>query len=266
MSRVMRVLLCAMFAIVLSGAATPSAFATEAPYYKVAGSRLGPGGSKEVEFRAEGNQVLKAPGAGITITCTGLAVKTTATFNGSAMGEPGVSAGSLEYSGCTVAGNGSKCLTTSGTSLKDKKIWTNSLKDELVLNAEAPVKGTKVLDLFKAVAGAFAVIKFEPEAGGECKFKETSVEGSVDVEILNSKKEVVAFEEHEAEEAVGFIKALANGTKECKIKAGVLDKCTTSSLKAFGVASTLEGTAKLTLALIISKGEKVFQDFGVFSK
>lgn len=106
----------------------------------------------------------------------------------------------------------------------------------------------------------FVKIKFEIEADGKCTFTETSVEGSVDVEILDSAKELIEFGLNEPEEVVGFMKVLPNGTKECKIKAGNLDKCTTSSLKAFGVASTLEGLAEVFLAGV-NTGEK----FGVFS-
>jgi hypothetical protein len=255
-------LLPAVSIIALCGIAASSAAATEAPFYKLNSvGRLKAKETREVGLKAEGSQVLKSTGAGITITCTGIATKAGATIIGSEAPEPGTSSGVIEYSGCTIVGNGEKCVVTSVKGAKDKKIVTKALKDELVYGAEKPGKGTKIQDLFKAVEGPFVVVKFEAEAGGTCKFTETSVEGSVDVEILNAKKETVAFEEHEVEEKFGYIRALPNATKECKFKGGALDKCVTSSLKAFGVASTLEGTSEAFLT-----GTHAGQVFGVFSK
>jgi hypothetical protein len=255
------VLLAAVFIIALSGVATSSAFAEEDPFYRVNGGRLGHGSTAEVGLKtSSATQVLKSTGAGITITCTGIAA-VNGLLIGSVAGEPGTSSGRIEYSGCTVIGNGTKCIVTSIAGVKDKKILTKPLRDELVASAEKQEAGTKILDLFKAVEGPFVEIKFEPEAGGVCKFSGTTVEGSVDVEILNSKKLPVSFAVNEKEELDGFIKALPNGTKECKLEIGKLSKCTTSSLKAFGVASTLEGTSEVFLT-----GANAGQEFGVFFK
>jgi hypothetical protein len=245
-------LLPAVFIIALCGVATSSASAIEAPFYKLEGVRLKAKETREVGGKAVGNLVLKSTGAGITITCTG-SVPVNGLIIGSETNEPGTTSGKAEFTGCTVAGNGAGCA------VPGKTIVTNALTGELVLGAEKPVKGTKIQGLVKPTTGSvFVVIKFE---GAECKFKETTIEGSADGELLDSTKKTVAFEENEKEEVVGFGKPLPNGTKECKFAKGELVKCTTSSLKAFGVATTSEGTGEGFL-IGADKGKKA----GVFSK
>jgi hypothetical protein len=253
MSRITRVLLPAVFIIALCGVATSSAFATEDPFYKVEGVRLNAKETKEVGLKG-GTQILVNKTSGITITCTSVVAVAGATIIGSAAGEPGTSSGQLEYAGCNVAGNGAGCA------VPGKTIKTNALKDELELSTEAFTEGTtKIYNLIKPVTGAiFATIKFE---GAECKFKEWWLEGTLDVEVQNSKKEAVGPAKNEKEELSGFIVSLPNGTKDCKLKEGKLDKCVTSSLKAFGTAATLEGNAEVFLTGA-DKGKK----FGVFSK
>jgi hypothetical protein len=262
MSAITRALLPAVFVVVLCGVVTSSALATEAPYYKAGGARLKAGATKEVRLKGEGNQNFRSTGLAITTTCTTLATQKGATINGSEPGEPGTSAAVIEYSGCTVVGNGERCVVTSVAGAKDKKIVTNALTDELVFGAEVPVKGTKMLGLFKPTTGAVIVeINFEPESGGACKFTKMSFEGFVALEVLNAKKAAVAFEENESEQEVGFIRPLANGTKACKIKAGKLDKCVSSTFKVFGSASILEGTSEVALT-----GKDAGTSFGVFAK
>lgn len=253
MSRIRRVL-PAIFVVVLTGVATSSALAVDDPFYKVAGARLGAGESKELVLTAEGNQLLVLPSAGITITCTGIGVKKGATINGSSAPEAGTSTGVIEYSGCTVTGNGEKCVVTSVAKAKDKKIVSEPMKDELVFASSTIVKGTKDLDLLSVNIP----INFEEEAGGKCKFASLPAGGTIAFEIRNSTKEAVAFGEHENEEEFGFIKALPNGAKACKLKEGKLDKCETVSLKTLLGSVTLEGTTKVKLA--------TKQLFGVFNK
>jgi hypothetical protein len=251
MSAITRVLLPAVFVSALFGVGASSASALEAPFYELEGARLKASETREAGLTG-GTQKLVSTNAGITITCTAVKAQAGATIIGSGANEPGTSSGKLEYTGCRVEGNGTTCV------IPGEKIVTNALKDELVLNAEAPVKGTKILDLFKPASGSvFATINFE----GTCKFSETTVEGSTDAEVQNSKAETVGFELHEKEEVSGFLKSEKNGTKECKFAKGALVKCTTSSLKAFGVASTLEGTAEAFLT-----GADAGKKLGVFSK
>lgn len=262
MSRIKRVLIPAVFIIAPCGVAASSAFAVEAPFYKLnKAGRLKAGETRELGLKgSSATYVIKT--SILTITCTSLATKKGSTINGSEPGEAGTSSVVLEKSNCTQTGNG-KCIVTSVAGAGDKKIVTTTLKDELELAAETPVKGTKILDLFTPVSGTLiADILFDPGSVGEkCKFGEDSLEGSVDAEILNSKKETVAFEEHEAEETSMFIKALPNGSKACKLKAGKLDKCVTSSLKGLGVAATAEGTDEIFLT-----GGDAGKVFGVFAK
>lgn len=251
-SRILRTIVAALAAMALLGVAASAASAVEAPFYKVGGKRLGAAETKEPKLTAEGNQILST--ATITITCTGIAAGKGTLITGSAAGEPGTSSGTLEYSGCTVTGNGTKCAVAG------KKVVTNALKDELVyaLKQEPLVKGNKIEDLFTPASGAvFATVKFEAEAGGTCTNKETAVEGSVVVEVLNKVKAVVAFEENEKEEAFGFIKAIPGG-EACKVKASKFTECKKASIKAFGIAAKYEGTSKVELS--------TKEAFGVFSK
>ena len=176
MSRITRVLLPAMFVIALCGVATSSAFATEDPFYKLAGGRLKAGETREVKLKGQSaTQVLKSTSAGITITCETIEAKAGATINGSEPGEPGTSSGVIVYGKCTVEGNGEKCVITSVAGAKDGKVVTNALKDELEYNKPPPyVKGTKIVDLFIPASGnVFVTLKFEPEVGGKCTFSET---------------------------------------------------------------------------------------------
>jgi hypothetical protein len=255
MSGITRMLLPALIVFALCGAAASSASAVEDPFYKLEGARLKAKETRELGLKGAGGTLrITVTTVSITVICTSVTVTAGSTIDGSDAGAPGTDSGQLEYTGCTVSGNGAGCA------IPGKVIKTNALKGELVLSTEGVTEGTtKIYDLFKPVTGAlFATLKFE---GAECKFKETAVEGSVDVEVLNSKKEAVGTGKNEKEETNGFAVVLPNGTKDCKLKEGKLDKCVTSSLKAFGVAAALEGTYE-TFLTGADKGKK----FGVFSK
>jgi hypothetical protein len=258
-------LVAALSAMAIFAIAASAASAVEAPYYKVSGARLGAGESKEVLVEGEGSQVLNNATSKITITCTGLKAGAGALIIGSQKenakkelaSEPGTSSGVLEYTNCTTVGNGEKC------ELEGKAVTTNALKDELAyaVKQETLLKGNKIVDLFTPASGSvFATLKFKAEPGGKCTFAETAVEGSVLVEIQNSKKETLAVEEHEAEEEFGFIKAITG--EACKVKESKFTECKKTSLKAFGTAATYTGTSKVKLALVA----KVTPKFGVFSK
>jgi hypothetical protein len=242
--RIMRFFLASLSALTVAGVAASSASAIEAPYYKVAKARLGAGETKEVLVEGQGNQVLTNATSKITITCTGLKAKLGATINGSAAGEPGTSAGSLEYTNCTTEGNGEKCQ------LEGKAFTTDPLKDELAyaVKQEPLLKGNKIVDLFTPASGAvFANLRFKAEAGGKCTFAETAVEGSVLAEIQNSKKETIAVEEHEAEEEFAFMKTITG--EACKVKASKFTECKKSAVKAFGTASTIVTVVKIALVI-----------------
>jgi hypothetical protein len=229
--------LLAVFAVAAS-----DAMAVNAPFYATGsgGTRLAKGNTREVTLKAEGNQVLENKTTKITITCTGVAASAKSLVVGSEVGEPGTSEGKIEYSGCTVSGNGTGCAVAG------KAVTTNALKDELAYEKKEATltKGNKLVDYFKPASGAaFAPVTFE---GGECIDKSTTVEGSVNVEILNSKKEAVAVGEHEATEEFSFIKVFTG--EACKVAKGAFTECVKPSTKAFGTVSNLEGTAKVEIA------------------
>jgi hypothetical protein len=250
-SRIQSTFFAIIAVLAASAIAASAAMAVEAPFYKTGsgGTRLAKGKQKEVSLKAEGNQVLENKTSKITITCTAVAASAKSFLNGSEAGEPGTSEGKIEYSGCTVSGNGSSCAVTG------KAVTTNALKDELAYEKKQTTleKGNKIVDYFTPASGsAFATVNFE---GTSCTNKSTTVEGSVNVEILNSKKEAVAVGEHETVEADGFIKVFTG--EACKVAKSAFTECVKPSLKAFGTSSTLEGTAEVSIA-----GSEVF---GVFS-
>jgi hypothetical protein len=255
--RMQRILLATVAMLAASAIAASAALAQEAPFYrwKPTEVRLGAAEEKEVTLAAEGNQVLENKTAKITITCENVKATLKESFLvGSAAGEPGTSKGKLEYSNCTVTGNGTGCTVTNGD------INTNALKDELAYEKkqEPLKKGNPIVDYFTPAngkPGAFATVNF---TGASCTNKTTTVEGSVNVEIFNKNKELVAVEEHEKAEEWGLIKVFTG--EACKVKESKLsaEACVKPGLKAFGTNATLEGEAKVELA---SK-----EVFGVFSK
>jgi hypothetical protein len=259
-------LVAALSAMAVLAIAVSAASAVEAPYYKVSGARLGAGESKEVLVEGEGAQVLNNATSKITITCRGLKAKAGALIIGSQKenakkelaSEPGTSSGTLAYTNCSTAGNGEACELENGA------LTTEPLRDELAyaVKQEPLVKGNKIVDLFTPASGSvFAILKFTAQAGHKCIFTTAVVEGSILVEIQNSKKETVAVEEHEAEEEFGFIKPIAG--EACKVKEGKYTECRKATLKVFGTAESYAGTFKVKLPL--SK-ELLALKFGAFSK
>ena len=243
-------LLVALSIVAVFGIAASAASAVEAPFYKVGGKRLGAKETKEVALEAEGNQVLINATSKITVTCAKVAAEKFVLI-GSAAGEPGTGEGKLVYSGCTVSGNGEGCQVSEGE--KGGFGWiTNALKSIWTYGKKIIEVGVKILSWVEALKTVWAVIKF---IGSHCTFLETSVEGTLSLEMLNSKKEVVAVKEHELEEEFGFIRMSTN--EACFVAKSAFTECRKPSLKAFGTAATLGGTAKVKL---VSK-----EKFGVFS-
>jgi hypothetical protein len=103
----------AMSAVVASAALA----ATNGPYYKVAGKRLGAGETHAVTASAAKTYVLKGTIAGVVVTtkCTALKLNAGAVIVGSAENTAGSSKEILEYSGCTKKSKPKKSRTRSPT-------------------------------------------------------------------------------------------------------------------------------------------------------
>jgi hypothetical protein len=164
---------CLTAAVALSAVAVAQASAIEF-IYKVKGAPLS--GKKELTSKAETSQVLKATVLGVAseITCT--TVETPgALITG---GVPGTSTETVHYGSCTVQ-------KPSGCKVKEGKITTNALEDEIVEGVGLSKGLAEVL--FKPAGGAkaFAEVKLE---GFFCPT--VTVEGSILAEAIPQAKEV----------------------------------------------------------------------------
>jgi hypothetical protein len=167
MLRYMRLIGGLLLAVFVAGAvAATAAQAEEAPYWSIEGTRLAAGRTQEVTLKPETNLVLTA--GTVTVTCTGAKAKLGSVLTGSNAGEPGKGEGIIEYSGCTVTGNGEPCEVTSPGK---GEIVTEALVKEL---AYAANKKSLVVELRPKKGKRIETIKF---TGTGCKETETAVTG-----------------------------------------------------------------------------------------
>jgi hypothetical protein len=259
MARTLKLILVALLAISISAVSASAALAVFAPHYHVNEKFLKEKEFDEIEGANNGNQVFKE--ASFTIACETHVFHANSKILG---GEPGTSEEIIEFSNCSITGNGAKCVITSVAGAKNEKIVTNNLKNEgvyLKFAAGAEKKGTPIGFLFKPITGTvLATVKFEPATGGTCTVAETKIEGSVAGESLSEKK-VVAYGENEKEAEVNEItfpgKTITTvwGVAKEELDAEAGNKV---ELKAFGLKATFEG--KLNLKL------KSKEEWGVFAK
>lgn len=123
-----------------------AAQAAEAPFYSIESKRLGAGETQAVTLTQTASYTLTAGTTVITCVKSGA---NNSIITGSAAGEPGTSSGTVSYSGCTVAGNGSTCKV--GHEGKGE-ILTEKLKDELVYDATSK-ESKSVADEFTPETG-----------------------------------------------------------------------------------------------------------------
>jgi hypothetical protein len=170
MTRIKTIGVALLAVLAFSTVAATAAQAEEAPYWSIEGTRLAAGKTAEItaKFYGTGAQTLTA-GAD-TITCTSLKLAKGSVLLGSEPGEPGKSNEILEYSGCTVTGNGTKCGVT------NKEVKTEQLTNEL---AYAENKKSLVVEFTPRAGHRLAEPKFTAEAGGTCTLASTKVTGLV---------------------------------------------------------------------------------------
>jgi hypothetical protein len=115
----------------LSAVAATTAQAEEAPYWSIEGTRLSAGKTFEITAKAVGEEgdvnkpVVLGGGDPVEVACTGLKFAKGSVLLGSNAGEPGKGTEKIEYSGCTVKGNGSPCEVEKG------EVKTEQLTNEL---------------------------------------------------------------------------------------------------------------------------------------
>jgi hypothetical protein len=245
MLRVRFVGVVVLLVCVCGGVGASVAAAEEAPYWSIQGTRLAAGKTFEITAKAKGNQTLTA--AGLTITCTAIALKEGAVLLGSNAGEPGRSDEIIKYNGCTITGNGEPCKVTSPG---EGELVTEPLTNEL---AYASNKKSLVVE-FKPIKGkTLAIFKF---TGSGCKETETSVRGVVVTQVLTDPGEVLLELPNAVTPATSFLLKLipAAHTKIWLITAGVGSEIETEEIDFFGHEATLAGT---TLILLAEKGKSV---------
>jgi hypothetical protein len=241
--RILGLALVAVFA--LSAVVAVAAQATEAPFYKVAGKRLASGESAEISSHA-GTGGFTLTTTGKVVKCLTLTNNAGATIIGSNAGVPGTSSETLEFSGCTVTGNGEPCAVTT-------PIKTTALKNELALTESL----TSFLVEFKPATGTeFATLKF---TGAGCEITETKVtiaEGSAVIGQVFSGGKLVEPGKEPAEAKDGEINFPTTAIKVIDLQetaSGGFKKVEESPLKAFGLAATFSG-----LAIVLLKSGSVW--------
>src|SRR5579864_7876719 len=201
MKRVRIVVLASLAVFAFGAIAATSAQAVEGPFYKVGGKRLAKGETKEIEAKLlEGRIVLLA--GTVEVLCTGVDLEKGAKIIGSNGANPGTSEEKVLFTGCIVNNNGASCKVVG------EKIITNTLVNTLDFQNEKPVKGERILTLFKPKEGA---VLAKIELTGECTIPSTPVEGSfaAQADFLNSvtgKIEFALVEEEPAEAELGLLK------------------------------------------------------------
>jgi hypothetical protein len=256
MKLIRSVVLVGLVGVLGSAVLASSAFAAHAnfgPFYKTGGARIA--ANQEIEAVQSGNQVLKA--GTITVTCTALKVKTGATgVLVPAVGENGdTSKETIEYSGCSVTGNGTPCAVTGGA------VTTNPLINETGFASKtAGGEGAgKILTLFHPETGTtFATLNF---TGAACSVTTTAVkvksgctpacEGVIAEDLVENEVAKtfgnVEVNVNEIESKTGQIKLPATEIKEIWIeRAGVL-ALHKAGLEAFAVKATIEGNSNVKL-------------------
>jgi hypothetical protein len=154
-STLKRMLPALIAVLALSAAVASAAQATEGPFYKVAGSRLAAGESKEFSGRPTAGEVIKMTffSGSQTIECSGYKVAPGAKLLGSTGANAGGASETMEFSGCNVSVNGEGCQLENG------KFKTVPLTGTLAYST-ATRTGAVVEDLAPASGEVFATLKF----------------------------------------------------------------------------------------------------------
>jgi len=161
--------LVAMFAF--SAFVATAAQAASGPYWSNSAKQLGAGETSKLSAASKGNFVLNQAATGITITCTGLKLNE-GTAVGSSGGNSGTSNEIIEFTGCTVAGNGASCTLSKNTittfPLTNTLGFSSSARTGPILVLFAPVSGTTFTEvLFTGTCNVKGTNKITGMAIGE---------------------------------------------------------------------------------------------------
>ncbi len=226
-------------ALVASVVASAAAHASVGPFFKVEGKTLKTGETREAAVTVKETFLLEAKATGQVITCLGVTYAGPS-FEVLASKVTHLRASAIEFSSCTVVGNGTKCAVTSG------KITTVPVVATLGYGASN--KTGAILGLVQPQTGkSFGELKFTPEAGGECKALTTPTTGTLIGEAFSAGHTVKAGE-NEVETLKGEIH-YTKGAKTIWIETGGGSvKETKAKLEAFGITATLSGQVSVELS------------------
>jgi hypothetical protein len=213
-------------------AAPASAAEVEGPFYIVEHVRQGEEDTAEASGTAKKGLTLEATG-GQVVKCTSNAVKA-ASIAGSVSKSAGHGHVTIEFTGCTVTGNGTGCK------VEGEKFTTTELTS--TLGYGAATREGAILELLKPASGAFATIKFTKE----CTVTSTTLEGSLAGQEWVAGKAVSVGENEGQSKAdeVAFPKTAKTIWTE---SSGKLTE-QKPALKAFGATTTFEVTVSMELA------------------
>jgi hypothetical protein len=223
--------------LVLAAVAASAAHATEGPFFKVEGNTLKAGETREALVTVKEKFVLEAKATGQVITCLGVTYSGPS-FEVLSSKVTHLSASALEFSSCTVTGNGTKCAVQSGKITTTPVIGTagyaNSNRTGQILGLVEPQSGK-----------VFGTIKFVPETGGSCTVSSTPASGTMIGEAFVAGK-AVSVGENEIETVKGELH-YTKSSKTIWIENGTTTKETKARLEVFGVAVTLSGQVGIEL-------------------
>jgi hypothetical protein len=173
-----RVALLGVLALFIASGIATSAASAAGPYWRVNGSRLGQGVSKQVKLQAKGVTVLKAEALGVTVEIVchnsyseGAAIEGQGNFQGQDKGR-------FIFEQCKTTGS-------AGCTQVEEPIKTTQIKSYLAYDPNN--KQQKFIDVFEPKQGSqLVVLHFK---GGIFCPAEVAVEGSLAAEIIPVEKE-----------------------------------------------------------------------------
>jgi len=217
-------------------AATAAQALPEGPFYKVEGNRLLATETKELKAKAASSFTLEAASIGVAVTCTSLKLKPGATIVGSTGENAGTSEEVIEFSGCTVTGNGEGCK------VENEAVTTSTVEDALGYSSSSR-SGPLLVSFHPKTGKVFVELKF---VGAKCILPSTKVEGTVVGEAFASGKQVEVTK-NEVELTSSEIK-FGKASKTVFVESGGVLTSTKAKLTSFGIGATLEGTSQQELA------------------
>jgi hypothetical protein len=232
----------------LSAIVATAAQAKSGPFFRIKGTRLVAGQKEGLTAKIQ-TATFSLKATGVTITCKKLSVKAGAEIIGSTGANSSTSKETIEFSECSLAGNGPNCK------LEKTTITTEPVKNTLDYPKNPPIANDPKLILFQPEVGSvFVNIPVVPGEPKGCTVEgKLAVEGSVLGEAQNEKKEAFRLKVIVPETKNGLVHFPSKGTEACTEKENTKTKegevtCIKPKLTVSTKTATLEGGAELTLA------------------